>query len=225
MMVPELERGGVPVLVARTRVETTAHARRAGKTTFFRHQAMTARTGAGILVAASLDARAPRSPDPPCPPPRPRLRPIWRLIPPRARAPQLSPAHTLQWFMERKRERERRSVGWLVTAVLLALPPSAAAQNPLVFWVCVLGFLSPPCRPFCGDRSGSVLRRTQLVIKQVFARGHGPKLQNTPSFFGPSARASWRQHLWQQSQPGGPDNLTRSRPAPPSRSLAARVAT
>jgi hypothetical protein len=115
MMVPELERGGVPVLVARTRVETTAHARRAGKTTFFRHQAMTARTGAGILVAASLDARAPRSPDPPCPPPRPRLRPIWRLIPPRARAPQLSPAHTLQWFMERKRERERDAalVGWL----------------------------------------------------------------------------------------------------------------
>lgn len=47
----------VPVLRARTRVETAAHARRAGDTTFFRHHAMTARTGAGILAAASLDAR------------------------------------------------------------------------------------------------------------------------------------------------------------------------
>jgi hypothetical protein len=61
MMVLELERGGVPVLVARTRVETAAHARRAGKTTFFRHQAMTARTGAGIFVTASLDARCPHA--------------------------------------------------------------------------------------------------------------------------------------------------------------------
>ena len=43
----------------RTRVETAAHARRAGETTFFRHHAMTARTGAGILAAASLDARSP----------------------------------------------------------------------------------------------------------------------------------------------------------------------
>ena len=52
----------VPVLRARTRVETAAHARRAGETTFFRHHAMTERTGAGILAAASLDAcrRAPR---------------------------------------------------------------------------------------------------------------------------------------------------------------------
>jgi hypothetical protein len=51
----------VPVLVvARTRVETAAHARRAGKTTFFRHQAMTARTGAGNLAVASLDALPPR---------------------------------------------------------------------------------------------------------------------------------------------------------------------
>lgn len=53
---------GVPVLRARTRVETAAHARRAGVTTFFRHHAMTARTGAGILAAASLDARRRRSP-------------------------------------------------------------------------------------------------------------------------------------------------------------------
>lgn len=52
----------LPVLPARTRVETAAHARRAGDTTFFRHHAMTARTGAGILAVASLDARrrAPR---------------------------------------------------------------------------------------------------------------------------------------------------------------------
>lgn len=48
-----------PVLRARTRVETAAHARRAGDTTFFRHHAMTARTGAGILAAASLDALPP----------------------------------------------------------------------------------------------------------------------------------------------------------------------
>lgn len=48
----------LPVLRPRTRVETAAHARRAGKTTFFRHQAMTARTGAEILAAASLDADA-----------------------------------------------------------------------------------------------------------------------------------------------------------------------
>jgi hypothetical protein len=47
------------VLRARTtRVETAASTRRAGRTTFFRHQAITARTtGAGILAAvASLDA-------------------------------------------------------------------------------------------------------------------------------------------------------------------------
>lgn len=49
----------VPVLRARTRVETAAHARRAGDTTFFRHHAMTARTGAGILAAASLDDALP----------------------------------------------------------------------------------------------------------------------------------------------------------------------
>lgn len=49
----------VPVLRARTRVETAAHARRAGDTTFFRHHAMTARTGAGILAAASLARRPP----------------------------------------------------------------------------------------------------------------------------------------------------------------------
>jgi hypothetical protein len=40
-------------------VETAASTRRAGMTTFFRHQAITARTGAGILAAAaSLDAHA-----------------------------------------------------------------------------------------------------------------------------------------------------------------------
>jgi hypothetical protein len=53
------EGGGVPVLRARTtRVETAASTRRAGRTIFFRHQAITARTtGAGILDAvASLDA-------------------------------------------------------------------------------------------------------------------------------------------------------------------------
>jgi hypothetical protein len=41
-------------------VETAASTRRAGRTTFFRHQAITARTtGAGILAAvASLDAHS-----------------------------------------------------------------------------------------------------------------------------------------------------------------------
>lgn len=63
----------VPVLRARTRVETAAHARRAGDTTFFRHHAMTARTGAGILAAASLARRAPLRLFPPWPPSAPDL--------------------------------------------------------------------------------------------------------------------------------------------------------
>lgn len=66
----------VPVLRARTRVETAAHARRAGETTFFRHHAMTARTGAGILAAASLDARRRAAP-------LPFGRPLLLMIAPR----------------------------------------------------------------------------------------------------------------------------------------------
>uniref|UniRef100_A0A0E0H5K5 Uncharacterized protein n=1 Tax=Oryza nivara TaxID=4536 RepID=A0A0E0H5K5_ORYNI len=58
----KMQLGRVPGLRARTRVETAAHARRAGKTTFFRHHAITARTGAGILAAAaSLDDRRTRA--------------------------------------------------------------------------------------------------------------------------------------------------------------------
>jgi len=126
----------VPVLRARmrTRVETAAHARRAGETTFFRHHAMTARTGAGILAAASLDARSPplrlaRAPRAPLLmiPRGPRqlssgAGDLVRL--------QLLVAAAAAVYGEREREREREresSVCGFVTAVLLARPPPTAA--------------------------------------------------------------------------------------------------
>jgi hypothetical protein len=110
----------VPVLRARTRVETAAHARRAGDTTFFRHHAMTARTGAGILAAASLDDALPFGfPWPPLLLTAARL--LCSLVVTRsAVAGNCSSLLLLLLLLLMERKQRQSCVCWFVTAVLLA---------------------------------------------------------------------------------------------------------
>jgi hypothetical protein len=164
-------------------VETAAHARRAGKTTFFRHQAMTARTGAGNLAVASVDALPP-----------PRLGPCCfvcvcvpgvRCSAPRSALSLLTALRLwlpLRWLQttavvygEEEREKQQAAlVGWFVTAVLLALPPSAA--DPSAFWPGVRAHLSS--RPFavrCLDvRSNAPRGQKQQHAPSSF-RHHRPR--------------------------------------------------